>query len=154
MAFYITHHNSWESLKHRQTSATIISIFGKHLWNHNTNNKGADQLAHPYSSISTFVVPCLDSTESILSQSKLSWRYLVSVGEKAGLSPTWSQTPENGFSYGMAQFNSWKYCFLTIENTYYKTHFHLIYAVYLFLKKFLVFRVKYHIDWWFEGGGE
>ena len=30
------------------------------------------------------------------------------------------------------------YCLLTIEDTYYKTHFHLIYAAYLFLKIFLV----------------
>ena len=29
-------------------------------------------------------------------------------------------------------------CLLTIKDTYYKTHFHLIYAAYLFLKIFLV----------------
>ena len=36
--------------------------------------KDADQPTYPYSSISTFVVPCLDSAESILSKSKISRR--------------------------------------------------------------------------------
>ena len=68
--------------------------------------KDAAQPAHPYSSISTCVFPCLDSAESIHSKSKISSRELVSVGEKVGLNPTWSQTPENVFSNDMAQFNS------------------------------------------------
>ena len=36
------------------------------------NNKGADQLAHPRSLISTFVVRCLDSTICILAVAKVS----------------------------------------------------------------------------------
>ena len=36
------------------------------------NNKGADQLAHPHSLISTFVVRCLDSMVCILAISKVS----------------------------------------------------------------------------------
>ena len=36
------------------------------------NNKGADQLAHPRSLISTFVVRCLDSMTCILAISKVS----------------------------------------------------------------------------------
>ena len=37
-----------------------------------TNNKGADQTAHPRSLISTFVVHCLDSMICILAISKVS----------------------------------------------------------------------------------
>ena len=43
------------------------------------NNKGADQPAHPYSLISTFVVRCLDSIIPLVSISELSSLYLASV---------------------------------------------------------------------------
>ena len=64
-----------------------------------TNNKGADQPAHPRSLISVFVVRCLDSIVPILVKSKISRLLLVFVGEQAGLSLTWSQTPEDTFSH-------------------------------------------------------
>ena len=62
-----------------------------------TNNKGADQPAHPHSLISTFVVRYLDSIISLVSISEISSLYLASVAEQAGLSVTWSQTPKRGF---------------------------------------------------------
>ena len=67
------------------------------------NNKGADQLAHPRSLISAFVVRCLDSIIPILATSRISRLYLVPVAEQAGLSLTWSQIPEDTFSRGVAQ---------------------------------------------------
>ena len=62
-----------------------------------TNNKGADQPAHPRSLISAFVVRCLDSIIPLLAKSKISRLQLVSVAEQVGLCPTWSQTPKTGF---------------------------------------------------------
>ena len=55
------------------------------------NNKGADQL------ISAFVVRCLDSVMSLVSVTKISNLMLASVAEQAGLSLTWSETPEDMF---------------------------------------------------------
>ena len=57
------------------------------------NNNDADQPAHPRSLISAFVVRCLDIIP-LLAKSKISSLYLASV---AGLSLTWSQTPQTGF---------------------------------------------------------
>ena len=69
----------------------------------NANNKGADQPAHPRSLISAFVVRCLDSVMSLVSVTKLSSLVLASVAEQAGLSLTWSETPEDTFSHDEAQ---------------------------------------------------
>ena len=66
------------------------------------NNKGADQPAHPRSLISAFVVRCLDTVMSLVSLTKISSLLLAFVAEQAGLSLTWSETPEDTFSYGMA----------------------------------------------------
>ena len=63
------------------------------------NNIGADQLAHPRSLISAFVVRSFDSMISLVSRSKISRFWLVSV---AGLNVTWSQTLEDTFSLGGA----------------------------------------------------
>ena len=60
------------------------------------NNKGTDQPAHPHSLISAFVVRSLDSI-SLVSRSKISRFYLVSVAEQAGLNVTGSQIPEDTF---------------------------------------------------------
>ena len=76
----------------------------------------AYQPAHPYSSISNFVFPFLDSTESVLSKSKISRRSLVSVGEKSGRKPR--KTSFVMISLNLVHEN---YCLLTIEDTYYKT---------------------------------
>ena len=57
------------------------------------NNKGADQPAYPRSLISTFVVHCFDCMVCILTLSKVSRFYLVSVAEQAGLNLTWSKIP-------------------------------------------------------------
>ena len=67
------------------------------------NNKSAYQPAHPHSLISVFVVRWLDSIIPKLAKSKVSRQELVSVAEQAGLSLTWSQTPENRFSHDVAQ---------------------------------------------------
>ena len=66
------------------------------------NNKGADQPAHPRSLISTFVFRCLDGMICILAISKVSLCYLASGAEQAGLSLTWSQTPEDRFPHDVA----------------------------------------------------
>ena len=64
------------------------------------NNKGADQPAHPRSLSSAFVVRCLDSAMSLVSETKISSLMLASVAELAGLTLTWSETPEDTFSHG------------------------------------------------------
>ena len=61
------------------------------------NNKGADQPVHPRSLISAFVVRCLDSIIPPVCISEISSLYLTTVAEQAGLSLSWSQTPETGF---------------------------------------------------------
>ena len=61
------------------------------------NNKGADQLAHPRSLISAFVVRCLDSIIPLVSISEISSLYLASVAEQACLSYLVAN-PENRFS--------------------------------------------------------
>ena len=70
------------------------------------NNKGADQPAHPRSLISVFVVRCLDSVMSLVSVTKISSLMLASVAEQTNLSLTWSETPEDTFSYDEAQMLS------------------------------------------------
>ena len=70
------------------------------------DNKSADQPAHPRSLISAFVSRCLDSVMSLVSVTKISSLLLASVAEQASLSLTWSETPEDTFSHGVAQFNS------------------------------------------------
>ena len=70
------------------------------------NNKGADQPAHPRSLISAFVVRCLDSIISQDSIAEISRLYLVSVAAQAGLSLTWSQTPDDTFSHDEAQMKN------------------------------------------------
>ena len=65
-------------------------------------NKDADQPAHPHSLISAFVIHCLDSIIPLVSIPKISSLWLASVAEQAGLSLTWSQTPEDRFSRDMA----------------------------------------------------
>ena len=53
-------------------------------------NKGAGQPAHTRSLSRAFVVCCLDSIKLILTKSKISRLWLVSVAEQAGLSLTCS----------------------------------------------------------------
>ena len=66
------------------------------------NNKDADQPVHPRSLISTFVVRCIVSVMSLISVTKMSSLMLASVAEQAGLSLTWSETPEDTFSHDEA----------------------------------------------------
>ena len=66
------------------------------------NNKGAGQPAHPHSLICTFIVHCLANTIPLVSIYKISSLYLHSVAEQASLSLTWSETPEDTFSYDEA----------------------------------------------------
>ena len=61
------------------------------------NNKGADQLVHLRSLISTFVVHCLDSVISLVLISEISNLQLVSVAVQAGLGLTGSKTLKTGF---------------------------------------------------------
>ena len=74
------------------------------------NNKGADQLAHPRSLISAFVVRCLDGIIRLVSISEISSLYLASVPAQAGLSLPWSQTPKTGF---LVTWHIWfSYCLI------------------------------------------
>ena len=73
------------------------------------NNNGADQTAHPRNLMSAFVVRCLDSVMFLVSVTKILSLMLVSVPEQAGLSLTWSETPEDTFSHDEAHV---KYKFL------------------------------------------
>ena len=66
------------------------------------NNKGADQPAHLRSLVSAFVVRCLDSIISLDSIAEISRLMLASVAEQAGLSLTWSETPDDTFSHDEA----------------------------------------------------
>ena len=50
-----------------------------------TNNKDADQPAHPPSLISAFVVRCLDSIIPIITMAEIPMLYLDSIAELAGL---------------------------------------------------------------------
>ena len=61
------------------------------------NNTGADKPAHLHSLISAFVIHVLESTISKLTTSEISFFYLVSVAEQAGLNLTLSETPRTGF---------------------------------------------------------
>ena len=63
------------------------------------NNKGADQPVHPCSLISAFVGRCLDSVMSVVSVTKIS---SLMLAEHAGLSLSWSETPEDTFSHNKA----------------------------------------------------
>ena len=55
------------------------------------------QRCSPHSLISAFVVRCLDSVMSLVSVTKISSLMLASVAAQAGLSLTWSETPEDTF---------------------------------------------------------
>ena len=52
------------------------------------NNKGADKPAHLRSLISDFVIRCLDSIISLVSNHKISSLYLASVAAQVGLCQT------------------------------------------------------------------
>ena len=67
-----------------------------------SNNKGADQPAHPRSLICAFVVRCLYSIISLDSMAEISKLQLASVAAQAGLCLGWSETPEDTFSHGVA----------------------------------------------------
>ena len=54
--------------------------------------------------ICAFVVRCLDNVMSLVSATKISSLTLASVAEQAGLSLTWSETPEDTFCHDEAQF--------------------------------------------------
>ena len=62
-----------------------------------TNNKGADQPAHPRNLIRTFVFHCLDSLIPLVSKSEISSPYIATVAAQASLSLPWSQTPKTDF---------------------------------------------------------
>ena len=66
------------------------------------NNKRADQAAHTRSLFSAFIVRRLDSVMSPVSVTTISSLMLASVAEQAGLSLTWSETPEDRFSHDEA----------------------------------------------------
>ena len=73
-----------------------------------SNNKGADQPAHPSSLISAFVVRSLVNVMSLVSVTKISNLILASVAEQASLSLTWSETPEGTFSHDKAHIGSFR----------------------------------------------
>ena len=57
---------------------------------------------------SAFGVRCLDSVMSLVSVAKISTLMLISVGEQASLSLTWSETPKDTFSHNEAHMYVWK----------------------------------------------
>ena len=61
------------------------------------NNEGADQPAHSHSLISTFVVRCLDSTTPLVVILKISRLQLASLAKRTGLNRTWSKIHEGTF---------------------------------------------------------
>ena len=61
------------------------------------NNKGTDMPARMRSLISTFVIRVLESTISQRTTSEISFFYLVSVAEQAGLILTLFETQKIGF---------------------------------------------------------
>ena len=65
------------------------------------NNKGTDQLAHPRSLISVFVILKLNSIVVKLAPSETSLFYLVSVAEKACFGMILSETLKTGFVASM-----------------------------------------------------
>ena len=71
------------------------------------NSKGADQLTHPRSLISTFVVPCLDSIIPLVSISEISSLYIAPVAEQPGLNLIWSKILEYTFSRDVAHSVMW-----------------------------------------------
>ena len=80
----------------------LLAIYGPRcektcLWGF-ANNTGADQLAHLRSLISTFVIRLLARTISKLTISEISFFWLVSVAEQAGLSLAMFGNPEDRFS--------------------------------------------------------
>ena len=66
------------------------------------NNNSTDQLAHPRSLISAFVVHCLTSIISLDSIAEISRLQLASVAAQADLCLAWSETPEDTFCRVMA----------------------------------------------------
>ena len=62
------------------------------------NNTGADQPVHSRSLISAFVISVLASTISTLATSKISFFWLVSVAEQAGLNLTLCKPRRQVFS--------------------------------------------------------
>ena len=57
--------------------------------------------------ISAFVVRCLDSVMSLVSETKISSLMLASVAEQAGLSLTWSETPKDTFCHDEAEMKNY-----------------------------------------------
>ena len=72
-----------------------------------TNNKAADQPAHPHSLTSVFVVRCLDSIMPILAKTKISRLKLASEAERPGLSLTWLETLKTDFLMTCPYMNEW-----------------------------------------------
>ena len=75
-----------------KTSSTNYSLHTEIIWATSwenlplpaSNNKGADQTAHPRSLISAFVIQCLDSTIPLVSITEISSLYLASLAEQSG----------------------------------------------------------------------
>ena len=114
-------------LKLWEVSAKNWATSSENLLMPYANNKGADQPAHPRSLISIFVVHCLDCIISLVSISEISSLYLVSAAELAGLSFTWSQTPEDRFFRNVAQL-VWDISSGSCDGCF-QTHFALLFSV-------------------------
>ena len=95
-----------------------------------TNNKGADQPAHPRSLISAFIVLSLDSVMSLVSVTKISSLILAFVAEQAGLNLTRSETPEDTFSYDEAHVYMYIQCLVSLLRQGIKYDLVFYYVVY------------------------
>ena len=92
------------TLKHLNSKYTTVHVMRKVVWATSwenlfmpySNNKGADQPAHPRSLIGTFVFRFLDSIIPLVPISKLSRLWLVLVAAQAGLYYL-VETPISGF---------------------------------------------------------
>ena len=96
--------NIWSSLKmqwqlpHLTNDCTVWPWSAKQ-WLSRAMKNVSYVVSHPRSLISAFIVRCPDSVMSLVSVAKSSSLMLVSVAEQAGLSLTWSETPEDTFSH-------------------------------------------------------
>ena len=89
------------SLNYSRPTLNLLKVRKEFCHRGSATNKGADQLAHPCSLISSFAIHKLNRIVFKLAPSEISLFYLVSVAEKAGLGLILSETLKTGFVASM-----------------------------------------------------
>ena len=89
------------SLNYSRPTLNLQTVTRGILPSGSANNKGADQLAHPCSLISSFAIHLLKSIILKLAPSEILPFYLVSVAEKASFGMILSETLKTGFVASM-----------------------------------------------------